>query len=146
MFFRLTKNDLSPALTRTIKSVKPPHRSRVLRAMGTTFKAITEGNFNSVGAAYRPHPWAAKKDGTKSILQKSTTLAKSFMLEVDDNTARVSNPTIYAATHQFGRKQGSGEIPKRPFYPVQDGKLTPKAEEKITAAARRVLDNLIGGK
>lgn len=144
--FKVTRNDISPTLSRTIKGVKPPNRKRVLRAMGTTFKSITEGTFNSVGAQYRPKEWAPKKDGSPSNLQKTTTLAKSFALEVSDDTAKVSNPTKYAATHQFGRPQGKGEIPARPFFSVVDGKLTPKAEEKIAAAARRVLDTIAAGK
>jgi phage virion morphogenesis protein len=144
--FKLTRNDISPTLSRTIKGVKPPARQRVLRAMGTTFKSITEGTFNSAGAGYRPSPWPAKKDGSPSILQKSTTMAKSFQLVVTDDAAVVSNPMIYAATHQFGREQGSGEIPARPFYPVKDDKLTPKAEEKIAASARRVMNNIAQGK
>jgi phage virion morphogenesis protein len=144
--FKVTRNDISPALSRTIKGVRPPGRKRVLRAMGTTFKSITEGTFNSAGSAYRPKEWAPKKDGSPSILQKTTTMAKSFALEVTDDAAVVSNPTKYAATHQFGRPQGKGEIPARPFYPVVDGKLTPKAEEKIAAAARRVLESIAAGK
>ena len=144
--FSVTRNDISPALTRMINGVKPPNRKRVLRAMGTTFKSITEGTFNSAGAQYRPKEWAPKKDGSPSILQKTTTMAKSFALEVTDDAATVTNPTKYAATHQFGRQQGSGEIPARPFFPVVDGKLTPKAEEKIAASARRVLDTIASGK
>jgi phage virion morphogenesis protein len=163
MFFSLTKNDISPALTRMIKAVNPPNRRRVLRAMGTTFKSITEGTFNSVGAGYRPAPWAAKSDGSPSILQKSTTLAKSFNLDVDDNLARVSNPTKYANVHQFGAtikgnpllkfkigdqwiSASQGVISPRPCFPVLNGKLTPKAEEKISAAARRVLNTIATGK
>lgn len=144
--FRVTRNDISPSLSRTIKGVKPPNRKRVLRAMGTTFKSLTEGTFNSAGAQYRPLPWPAKKDGSPSILQKTTTLSKSFTLEVTDDVATVGNPTKYAATHQFGREQGSGEIPARPFFPVLNGKLTPPAEEKIARAARRVLETIAGGK
>lgn len=162
--FGITRNDISPALSRLIKGVKPPDRRRVLRAMGTTFKSITQGTFNSVGAAYRPAPWPAKRDGSPSILQKSTTMAKAFHLEVTDQIARLSNPTRYAAIHQFGgiiQPKGRAlvftgpdgkkifaklvRIPARPFYPVKDGKLTPPAEEKIARAARRVIDNIAAG-
>ena len=37
-------------------------------------------------------------------------------------------------------------IPARPFFPVLDGKLTPKAEEKIGNAARRVIEKEAAGK
>ena len=144
--FTVSRNDISPKLRQMIKAVKPPERKRVLRAMGTTFKSLTEGTFNSAGSQYRPAPWPSKKDGSPSILQKTTTLAKSFTLEVTDEMAKVGNPTKYAATHQFGRAQGSGEIPPRPFFPVVGGKLTPQAEEKIAAAARRVLNTIAAGK
>jgi phage gpG-like protein len=165
MFLRLTHDDISPALTRMIKAVKAPERRRILRAMGTTFKSITEGTFNSVGASYRPEPWKSKHDGSASNLQKSTTMVKSFHLEVTDDFARLSNPTKYSAIHQFGgviRAKGKAlswvgsdgkrifakqvNIPARPFYPVSGERLTPMAEEKISRAAQRVLDNVASGK
>lgn len=136
--------------------------SPVLRAMGTTLKSITEGNFNSVGARYRPAPWKAKRDGKASNLQASTTLAKSFTLDVTPQTATLGNPTIYAAIHQFGgvirpkNKQAlaftSGgkkwvvqkvTIPARPFVPIRDGALTPAAEDLMVRAATRAIQRLV---
>jgi phage gpG-like protein len=138
--FSLTRNDVSPALTRAAKAAKQPEK--VFRAMGTTFLSITMGNFNDAGAAYRPKTWAAKKDGSPSKLQKSGTLSRSFHLEVTNASAKVSNPTIYSATHQFGRD--GANIPARPFFPVDEaGKLTPKAEEKIASAGRRAIERQI---
>lgn len=160
MFFRLDRNDISPSLSRLAAMAKNP--VPVLRAMGTTFKSITEGNFSSFGAAYRPKPWPPLKDpkGVPSNLQKSTTLSKAFHLEVTAQAATLSNPMIYAAIHQHGgiirpKREGGllswvnskGErvfakmvtIPPRPFFPVLDGKLTPKAEEKIGAAGQRAI-------
>lgn len=156
-FFSITRNDISPAITRLIASARNPRP--VLRAMGTTFKSITEGTFNSVGASYRPNPWPAKRDGSPSILQQSTTLAKSFHLAVTQTTATVSNPMIYAAIHQFGgvirpvkakRLSWIGPggqrffamqvtIPARPFFPVLGDKLTAAAEAKILRAGERAL-------
>lgn len=154
---KVTRDDISPALSRMAREAKNP--TRVLRAMGTTFKSITEGNFNSSGAEYRPTAWAPKRDGMPSILQRSTTMAKAFHLEVTSQFAKLSNPMIYAAIHQFGGviRARAGKmlswmgadgkrvfakqvrIPARPFFPVDGGKLTPKAEEKIAAAAQRMM-------
>jgi phage gpG-like protein len=159
---KITRNDISPALSRLARGAARP--AAVLRAMGTTFKSITEGNFNSVGAQYRPAPWRAKRDGTPSNLQKSTTLAKSFRLEVTNTYARVSNPMVYAPIHQFGGKikpkksrvltwvgadgkrvfARSVTMPARPFFPVLDGKLTAAAERLIGNAARRVMERQAG--
>ena len=126
--FRITRNDVSPKLAALAMTAK--HPAKVFRAMGTVFMSITLGNFNDAGNKYRPAPWAnKKKDGTVSKLQKSGTMARAFHLEVSDLHATVSNPVIYAATHQFGRDFGRGSpIPSRPFYPVVSGKLTPAAE------------------
>lgn len=135
----------------------------VLRAMVTTLKSITEGTFNSAGAAYRPAPWPPKRDGSPSILQKSTTLAKSFFLEVGQRSAMVSNPMRYAAIHQFGgeirpknakalRFQSGGRwwtvqkvtMPARPFFPIApDGGLTQAATDRILSAGQRTLDRLL---
>lgn len=158
-FFRLTHDDISPSLSRLARTAKNP--LPVLRAMGTTFKCITEGNFSSFGAHYRPKPWPALKDpaGVPSNLQKSTTLSKAFTLVVTAQAATLANPMPYAAIHQHGgviRAKGKvlawvnskGErvfarrvtIPARPFFPAINGKLTPAAEEKIGNAGRRALD------
>lgn len=156
MWFRITRNDISPAITRLVKLARNPRP--VLRSMGMVFKSITEGNFNSAGASFRPTPWKAKQDGTPSNLQASTTMARSFHLAWDDKTATVSNPMPYAAIHQFGGKitakgkalcwtapdgtkhfAKSVTMPPRPFFPVVDGHLTPAAEQLILAAGERAL-------
>lgn len=139
--FTMTRNDIAPKLAKLAATAKNP--VPVLRAMGTTFKSITEGNFNSVGASFRPKPWAAKKDGSPSRLKKSGTLSSSFHLEVTPQHAKLRNPTIYAAHHQFGsiKKKGRGSgIPARPFYPVLNNQLTPAAETLIARAGQRALD------
>jgi len=128
--------------------------------MGTTFKSITEGTFNSFGAGYRPTPWAPKADGSgPSILQKNTVLSKAFHLEVTSTHATLRNATIYAAIHQYGgvirpktakRLSWVGPggkrifamkvtIPPRPFFPVLGDKLTAAAEDKIARAGARVI-------
>jgi phage gpG-like protein len=139
--------------------------SPVLRSMGTTLKSITEGNFNSVGARYRPAPWKKKRDGKASNLQQSTTLAKSFALAVTPTKATLSNPTVYAAIHQFGgeivaknspllRFRSGGRwwskkkvtIPARPFIPITpDGQLTPEASNLVARAGLRAIQRLAGG-
>lgn len=119
----------------------------VMRAMGTTFKSITEGNFNSAGAQFRAAAWSAKKDGTPSNLKKSGLLWHSFHLDVTKDRATLANPTPYAAVHQFGSDKSKGRgsgIPARPFYPVLNGKLTAAAQEKIAAAGMRAVEKIAG--
>ena len=160
--FRLTRNDISPALSRLAAAAKRPEP--VFRAMGTTFLSLTMGNFKSPD--YRPTAWPAKKDGTPSHLQKNMVLCRAFHLEVTSHSATVSNPMIYAAIHQFGsRDYGQGpapvkitrlqsgitkietvriqNIPARPFFPVEHDRLTPKAEEKIGAAGKRAIERQV---
>jgi phage gpG-like protein len=133
--FKITRNDISPALTRLADTAQNPQP--VFRAMGTTFMSLAMGTFNSVGASYRPKPWAPKKDGTPSNLILHGILSKSFHLEVSSTGAKVSNPMIYAAAHQFGYPPRN--LPARPFFPVLDRGLTRAAEEKIAAAAQRAI-------
>ena len=154
---KLTRNDISPALTRLIRTARRP--AAVLRAMGTVFKSITEGNFNSAGASYRPSPWKEKQDGSPSNLQKTRTLSRSFHMTLGEKSVTVSNPMPYAAIHQFGGviepKRGKllswvgadGKryfakkvtMPPRAFFPVLQGKLTPAAEKMIAAAGHRAV-------
>lgn len=111
--FTITSDQVRPVLEKLRKCGADP--TPVLRAMGTTFKSITEGNFNSVGARFRPSKWAnlltVRKDAKgeltfdrsiPSILTKSGALAHSFHLTVTAREARVATPMIYASVHQFG--------------------------------------------
>ena len=165
--FRITKNDIAPALSKMATAAKRPEP--IFRAMGTTFLSLTMGNFKS--ADYRPKEWPAKKDGTPATLQKSGTLSRAFHLTVSNTGATVANPMVYAARHQFGDeghdagkeiglatvknglgshtqsvRSGSKGMPPRPFFPVEAGKLTPAAEEKIQAAGQRAAARQFGEK
>jgi phage gpG-like protein len=162
--FRITRNDIAPALSRMAAAAKRP--APIFRAMGTTFLSLTMGNFKS--SDYRPTGWPAKKDGTPATLQKSGTLSRSFHLSVSNTGATVSNPMVYAAIHQFGssdygqasvakvtqlangitqiQTERRQNIPPRPFFPVANDRLTPKAEEKIRAAGERAALRQFGQK
>ena len=98
--FRVSRNDISPALTSMANAAKRPEP--IFRAMGTTFLSLTMGNFKT--ADYRPTPWDAKRDKSPATLQQSGTLSRSFHMEVSSTRATVSSPIVYAAIHQLGGK------------------------------------------
>ena len=156
LFFRLTRNDISPALTKLAAAARRPEP--VFRAMGTTFMSLTMGNFKST--EYRPSAWPPKRDGTPSNLQLHGVLSRNFHLTVTNTGATLaSGVRDYAAIHQFGgiikgnpwRRFEWGpnprdwatvaqvKIPARPFFPVANDRLTPKAEQRIRAAALRAI-------
>ncbi len=142
--FKITRNDISPTLTRAANAAKYPEKA--YRAGGTTLMSITMGTFNDAGASYRPRIWKEKKDGSPSYLQKSRVLSLSFHLDVGSDHATVSNSALakgfpYGVVHQFGSTDG--KTPPRPFFPVENGKLTPKAEEKIGAAMMRAIERQV---
>jgi phage gpG-like protein len=160
---QLTRDDVTPLLLNLSRAATNP--LPLMQAMGNTFKSITEGTFNSVGASFRPIPWAPKADGTPSNLQKTTTMSKSFHLAVTGATAELSNPMPYAAIHQFGGDihpkgkplaytkasgekvfQAVGEMPARPFFPVWNGQLTAAAQKLITSVGERALARQLGVK
>lgn len=143
----ITRDDLRPALARLTALGRDT--TPVMRSMGTTFQSITEGNFNSAGASFRPTPWPPKKDGSPSNLKRTGLLWHSFHLTYTATTASLSNPTPYAAIHQFGsdKKKGRGSgIPPRRFYPILNDQLTPAAQDKIIAAGLRTIARLASGK
>lgn len=160
--FTVKVDTMGPAIARLLGLGKDT--TPVMRAMGTTFKSITEGNFNSVGASYRPSPWKPKYGGAPSILQKSGLMVHSFFLGVSKDRAVLANPTKYAAVHQFGgtiKAKGKAlrfydangaalfrktvTIPARPFYPVKDGRLTPAAMTLIERAGARAVERVAKG-
>jgi len=155
----LTRDDVTPALNRLRSLDFHP----VMQAMGGEFLRITQNNFTLAGAAMRPIPWVNKRDGSPATLKLHNVLSTSFQLEVTDTTATLTNPTPYAAIHQFGgeifpknakalRFQSGGRwfmvkkvtMPARPFFPVLNGRLTPAAETQIAAAGQAALDRAIG--
>lgn len=133
--FKVTRNDISPALSRMAHTARNPEK--VLRSMGTVFMAITVGNFKQ-DQSFRPTPWPAKKkDGQPSFLMLHNILSRSFHLEVTDRYAKVGTPVIYGARHQFGYPEGN--TPARPYFPVLNGRLIPRAEELIRKAGERAM-------
>jgi phage gpG-like protein len=138
---KITHDDLRPAFQRLQRLGN--NTTPVMRSMGNVFKSITEGNFNSAGAGYRPADWPAKKDGSPATLKRSGLLWHGFHLTVTKDTANLSNAAPYAAVHQFGSAKTTGRgsgILARPFYPVINGNLTPAAQEKIAEAGMRVIE------
>ena len=88
----ITNDTVTPALAR-LKALGRSTRPVVL-AMGNTLQSITEGNFNTAGAAFRPSVWKEKRDGSPSIQQsRNPLLSRSFHLEINEDSARLSNPT-----------------------------------------------------
>lgn len=166
----IVRNDISPAIKKVIQTAKPEARKRILTSMGNTFKSITQGNFQSGNAGMRPVPWPNKKDGSVATLKKSRLLAGSFHLETNSEQTVLSNPTPYAAIHQYGGKTkphrilpkkkkalafGGGvygavnhpgsNIPARPFFPVDKaGHLTAAAEKLILASGQRTANKIAG--
>lgn len=166
----IVRNDLSPAVKKLVQMAKAEDRKKILTSMGNVFKSITQGNFQSGSAEYRPSPWANKKDGTPATLKKSGLLAQSFHLTVTSEQAELSNPTPYAAIHQYGGKtkphrilpknkkalafggkvygavnHPGSNIPARPFFPVTpQGQLTAAGEKLILAAGQRTASRLAG--
>jgi phage gpG-like protein len=138
--FKMTRNDISPALSRMARMAKNPQK--VLRSMGMAFQSITMGNFKQ-DPRFRPAPWAPKKkDGQPSYLMLHNILSRSFHLEVTEKYCKVGTPVIYAARHQFGYEKGG--TPPRPYFPVLNGKLIPTAEEIIRKAGDRAMRSEIG--
>jgi phage gpG-like protein len=172
MWVKIKQDDVSPILAGLIKTARNP--SPVTRAIGTTWLSITLGNFSSHGKEYRPVPWRNKADNKPCNLKsRHPQLSKSIRLTLGATWAKLSTDRPYAAIHQFGGHtrprviravkkkalaftiQGrklirrsvnhpGSHMPERPFVPVYRGKLTTKAEQKMSAAARRVIERQAG--
>ena len=149
--FRLTRNDISPALTRMAAAAKRPES--IFRAHGHQLPQLDDGQLQNIPTLARPTAWKEKRDGSPSNLQKNVVLSEKFSLTVSNTGATVaSGVPAYAAIHQFGGiikgnpwlrfQYAPGKwatvdqvtIPARPFFPVLNDKLTPKAEEKVRGA------------
>jgi len=67
-----------------------------------------------------PEYQARKKKNADKILTLEAFLRESFFPEISDTQLLFGTDKIQAATHQFGRPVGDGEIPARPFLGISD--------------------------
>jgi phage gpG-like protein len=96
--------------------------------------------------------------GKKPLIGATRDLSTKFNPTViGDNLVTVSSPMVYAATQQFGAKQGQfgrgkrnhpipwGDIPARPFFPDPARGLPEPLQQSITEVLRIALRNAAGG-
>lgn len=110
------------------------HTAPLMRDISRALLSETMMNFQFGGrpawAGLSPVTLARRAHGGGAILQDSGLLKKSINASHTDDTATVGSNSEYAATHQFGAKQGEfgrsdrntplpwGDIPARPFIPM----------------------------
>lgn len=96
--------------------------------------------------------------GKKPLIGESRSLSTQFHPTViGDNLVTVSSSMIYAATQQFGAKQGEfgrdkcnhpipwGDIPARPFFPNTAQGLPDELQQDITNVLRDAIQKAIKG-
>ena len=110
------------------------HTAPLMEDISRALLSETMMNFQLGGrpawAGLSPVTLARRAHGGGAILQDSGLLKKSINASHTDDTATVGSNSEYAATHQFGAKQGEfgrsdrntplpwGDIPARPFIPM----------------------------
>ena len=110
------------------------HTAPLMEDISRQLVTETKLNFDFGGrpawAGLSPVTLARRAHGGGAILQDSGLLKKSINASHTDDTATVGSNSEYAATHQFGAKQGEfgrsdrntplpwGDIPARPFIPM----------------------------
>ncbi len=110
------------------------HTAPLMEDISRQLVTETKLNFDFGGrpawAGLSPVTLARRAHGGGAILQDSGLLKKSINASHTVDTATVGSNSEYAATHQFGAKQGEfgrsdrntplpwGDIPARPFVPM----------------------------
>lgn len=150
---QITRDDWTPLFKSLKSKVSPQSRRQLLAKMLQDIDILTQSNFGEmangsmrpwhdellVSEAYkriigrqfatleRTEAERQRAKGTKYEGGKGAHLKDSFVYEVTDDSASMTNTSPYADKHQFGRG-----VPYRPFYPiVKDGsRLMPFAEER----------------
>jgi phage gpG-like protein len=184
--FTITITDASAidAFNRLIAFGESPQPA--LKSIGEKMLEFTKARFESSTDPYG-NPWAPNADttlrkalhgrsksftkkgklskrgldylaGKKPLIGESKSLSTQFNPTViGDNLVTVSSPMVYAATQQFGAKQGQfgrgkrnhpipwGDIPARPFFPDPARGLPEPLQQSITEVLRIALRNAAGG-
>jgi phage gpG-like protein len=147
MTIKITVSGIEDTLAEELTVIK----QQVQGAMAAEFLEITRQNFGNEGVD-RPYPWpdlspkyARKVNRKHATMVLTGDLYDSYQLDNSNaEYAEVYTDNPYASAHQ----NGEGHMPLRPVMPLmnksnaQSTELTPYAEEKILAAAKKVLDKL----
>lgn len=158
MELTVQRDNLTPLLRAMLASARKPQEA--LEPMGMALVSMAKRAHTD--ASLRPHVWPAKKDGSKSTLQDTTTLRRAWRVgSVGKDYVTVVNDRPYAAVHHEGgttlpfimrpkngkalkftiggvtiiRRQvdhPGSDIPKRRALPVED-------DGRLTPHAERVL-------
>ena len=180
----ITDNTAVEAFNRLIALGENPQP--VLQAIGEKMLQFTKARFESSTDPYGA-PWAPNSDttlraalhrnsksftkkgklskrgdsilaGKKPLIGESKSLSTQFHPTViGDNLVTLSSTMKYAATHQFGAKQGEfgrdkrnhpipwGNIPARPFFPNAAQGMPGELQQDISVALRIAIQNAMGG-
>lgn len=137
----IIKDGISPKLRKMLKGIKP--RGPVLKAMGTVVVEMGRQAFSMEDR--RPTAWPPRKprkgDGGHPLLVKSGTLRRGLrVVKTSERNVTIGSDRAYAAVHQLGSRKTSGRgsgIPARPFLPIINGKLTPRAAAAIEMVIKK---------
>lgn len=119
--------------------------AQVEARMAETFYNVVMNNFGFIGED-RPINWARlSPEYAKRVKREYATLyvtgALKGAVKLEGNTVSVSNDSVpYAMVHMFG---GGNNIPKRPYFPIDDhggdwsdGECLPWTMDRMTDAAQ----------
>lgn len=114
-------------------------------------------------AETRPAPWARKKDGTESRLFDRGRMREGWRAAAaTSDSVTVGNNAPYAGVHQRGgkrfimivgsvrlvkkktKKTTGSTMPPRPALPVINGRLTPRAELRLSGLFERRIKAKVG--
>lgn len=98
---RVISNTFTPDLQKKVQAVSGAGLARLLDRIGLGLVSMSKRSF-ATDASLRPSPWANKKDGTPSTLQKSTRLRQSIRHSVSGRRVMLASDAKYAAIHQLG--------------------------------------------
>src|SRR5436190_11023381 len=157
---------LTADLLRKARAMDAGPRREAMEAIGLGLVSMAKRAFNT-DTSLRPAPWANKKDGTPSTLQKSTRLRQSIRVtSVSGDSVSLGSDAKYAAIHQLGGrtkahlirprfkkallvpgkgifryvKHPGSAIPPRPYLPFDaSGRPTPQAHALILSVLKAKL-------
>lgn len=108
----------------------------------------TGGNYTKSGKLSKKG--AQRVAGKKPLIGASRDLARQFSYVADAHSVTIGNAMRYAAMQQFGGSQAEfpnlwGDIPARPFMPIDaGGELSKSGRTAAIAAIDDYLDALVG--
>ncbi|MCH9836404.1 phage virion morphogenesis protein [bacterium] len=136
------------AMRKRLRDLSPVMEGRAQAFQAMTKRDVFNAEQSPLGEAWQPLAQAtvdAKRKGSAKILTDTGALQNAIASRATSGGIMVGisgAPATYGPTHQFGRPQGRGKIPARPFLPIDEAGIVVSTSGPMKTFMSRTLQRV----